>query len=191
MPNIDEKLFYSKLIDGVTTVTDTGSSLVIGTNEPKELFTSRKTKFDGVEYNINICDERLLYSSLFAWRDLRLTTLFQGDHEIIYDNTYGKMELAERINYLNTLKVAIDLLNKNVFYCGELFDVINKMINYNKFSLKKEKKLSEEYFKDRYVPLLFNIDEVDYPLDILDFNKSRNINNPQKMLKKYYKNKGV
>ena len=53
-------------------------------------------------YNVFICDEKMLYSSLFAWRDLELTSVFQGDHEIIYDNTYGKLETAENTNYIYT-----------------------------------------------------------------------------------------
>ena len=66
------------------------------------------------------------------------------------------------------------------------------MINYKQFKLlseKEEYKLSKEFFDKYYVPLIPESSRVDYPKDILEFNKNKEINNPQKLLKKYYKSK--
>ena len=201
MNSKDEKILYAKNFEGVTSVTEVNdNNLIVATSKPEQFskyysepIITVKTTFDGEMYNINICDERLLYSSLLAWRNLDLTSLFQRDHEIIYDQTYGKMEFAERENYLYTLKVAKELLNKKTYYVGELYDVINKMINYNefkRFSTKSENKLSEEFFKDNYIPLVSKTSSITgYPKDIEEFNKGRIIYNPQKMLRKYYKKK--
>jgi len=195
-----EKINYMKNFDGITSITETNNSLIAGTKYPEqfEKFTddpivSFKTIFDRKTYDIKICDERLLYSSLFAWRDLKLTSLFQGDHEIIYNDTLGKMELAERCNYIYTLKCAKALLGKKVYNVYELHDVINKMINYNEFKFfsdKEEDKLSKDFFEEVYVPLISSTGElVGYPKDVMEFNKKINNNNAQKVLKKYYRKK--
>ena len=196
-----EKIFYAKDFDSVTSVTDANNNLIIGTSNPQQFskyfdepIVTFKTSFDGEAYNIKVCDERLLYSSLFAWRDLRLTSLFQGDHEIIYDESHGKLECAERENYLYTLKVAKLLLNKANYNMEELYEIINKMINYEEYKLfsKKsgKKKLSEDFFEEIYVPLVSKTNEVvGYPLDIQDFGYKKTIASPQKMLIKYYKKK--
>lgn len=196
-----EKINYVKNFDGITSVTETNNTLIAGTRSPEQFskyyeepIVTFKTIFDDKEYDVKICDERLLYSSLFAWRDLRLTSLFQGDHTIIYDGSYGKMELAERENYLYTLKVAKVLLGKGNYHVNELYDVINKMINYKEFKMfspKEENKLSEEFFNEVYVPLVSCTGDVSgYPRDIMEFNNGRPIiTSAQKVLKKYYKNK--
>lgn len=194
-----DKLVYTEHFEGVTSITDTGKVLIIGSSRPEQfsLYNAQsifefKTTFDNKSYSVNVCDEKIIYSSLFAWKDLKYTSLFQRDHKIIYDDTNGKMELAERTNYLNTLKVARDLLNKSNYDIYELYYVINKMINYKEFKLlseKEEYKLSQDFFNKYYIPLISESSRVDYPKDILEFNKNRKINNPQKLLKKYYKSK--
>ena len=193
-----EKINYIKNFDGITSITEAGNVLVAGTSNPEQFknyydqpIVNFKTCFDDKEYDVKVCDERLLYSSLFAWRDLRLTSLFQGDHDIIYDGTHGKMELAERTNYLYTLKVAKVLLGKSNYYVGELYDVINNMINYKNIRSIGDNKLSEDFFKEVYIPLVYCTREVSgFPKDIEESNSNkRMINNTQKVLKKYYKNK--
>lgn len=200
MSNVTEKINYAKSFDCITSITDSNNNLIVGTSKPEQFIkyynepiVNFKTSFDGEEYNVKVCDERLIYSSLLAWRDLRLTSLFQRDHEIIYDNTYGKMEFAERENYLYTLKMAKMILDKRNYSVEELYDVINKMINYKefkRFSPKEDNKLSEEFFKENYVPLISKTSSVSgYPKDIEEFNNGKIIYNPQKMLRKYYKKK--
>ena len=137
-----DKLVYTEHFEGVTSITDTGKVLIVGSSKPEQfaLYDAEsifdfKTTFDNKNYLVSVCDERIIYSSLFAWKNLKYTSLFQRDHNIIYDDTNGKMELAERTNYLNTLKVARDLLNKSNYDIYELYDVINKMINYKQFKL--------------------------------------------------------
>ena len=193
-----EKINYIKNFDGITSVTEAGNVLVAGTSKPfqfkkniDEPIVTFKTNFDDKKYDVKICDERLLYSSLFAWRDLRLTSLFQGDHDIIYDGTHGKMELAERTNYLYTLKAAKVLLGKRNYYVGELYDVINRMINYRNLKFIGDNKLSQEFFEEVYVPLVSCTEELSgFPKDVEEFNNNKSIiTNAQKVLKKYYKNK--
>ena len=192
-----EKINYVKNFDGITSITEANNVLVAGTKRPEQFFNYNepivtfKTTFDDKKYDVRICDERLLYSSLFAWRDLRLTSLFQGDHEIIYDGTYGKMELAERNNYLYTLKVAKVLLGKNDYNVDELYDVINNMINYKELNNNEGNTLSQDFFDEIYIPLISNIGEVSgYPKDVVEFNNNKPIiTGAQKVLKKYYKNK--
>ena len=194
-----EKLVYIEHFDAVTSITDTGNILVIGSSKPEQFSKfdvdsvfEFKTTFDNKSYLVSVCDDKIIYSSLLAWRNLKYTSLFQEDHEIIYDDTHGKMKFAERTNYLYTLKVARELLNKKNYNIYELYDVINKMINYKEFKILSEKgeyKLSKDFFEKYYVPLISYSSRVEYPKDILEFNKNREINNPQKLLKKYYRNK--
>ncbi len=205
-----EIMNYINHFEKVRSVTEADNKLLVATANPNQfvnptsdpIFTF-KTTFDHDMYTIHVCDERLLYSSLLAWRDLRLTSLFQGDHEVIYDNTYGKLEFAERENYISTLRVAQALLSKNVYYVGELYEMINRMIEYQSFKpfgKVTDKKLSEEFFRENYLPLLpkaYNkktgendiMDIREYPKDIREFANTDRIKNPEKVLRRYYKKK--
>ncbi len=203
---------HIEYLDAITSVTQVpNNTLVIATSNNKQWPELEKGQifsyvytFGDERYKVNLVDERLLYSSLFAWRDLELTRLFQGDNETVIDDSYGKLALAKKENYINTLKVAKALLNKKVYYIGELYDEINKIIDYPSFKLltprNKENALSEEFFTEEYVPLINsshnrlnrttgNLDIRDYPKDIVDFVGEDSIKNPQKVLRKYYKKK--
>ena len=155
-------------------------------------------------YRIHLVDERLLFSSLFAWRDLSYTSLFQSDNETIVDNTHGRFELAKKENYLSTIKVGGALLGEKVYYIGDLYDTINRMIDYKEqfklFHKKGEPKLSEDFFKEVYEPLIStahnkynkengNLIISSYPLGIQDELKTKEIRHPEKVLAKYYRKK--
>ena len=193
MSDNKEKLLFAKQFDGLSSITDTGDHLIVTTHNlnSSEPIITYKTKFDDNDYIINLCDEDFLYRALIDWRNLSLVSFFQMDHDIIYDDTFGMLEKAQNINYLNTLKVAKELLNKNVYYIGELYNVINKMINYKdiKWLIKENNRLSEDFFKKVYIPLSSKSNDLEFPIDILEFNNNKKINNPQKLLKKYYRKK--
>ena len=204
-------LEHANFFTDITSVTKSADkNLILGTTNLSQ-FTDleEKKKVDYLfhigddRYKVHLVDERLLYSSLFAWRDLSLTSLFQRDNETILDNTHGKLECAKEENYLNTLRVAKALLEKNNYYIGDLYEIINKMIEYQSFrpfASKEHDYLSEEFFKEVYAPLISRAtlrsdlvtketDISNFPKDIQEFSKSDMVRYPKKLIKKYYRNK--
>ena len=195
----------------VSTVTKAHDNIIISTSKLDQFqglakdhkATYRYNMNNDTEYRVTIVDERLLYSSLFAWRDLELTRLFQGDNETIIDDTYGKFRLAKEVNYINTLRAAKELLkDKHYYNVSELYDLINKIIDYPSFKPFVKRNgdgLSEEFFDDVYLPLIDKAntkqdslgyyDLRDYPKDIIDTIGKDKTKNVEKVLKKYYKKK--
>ena len=209
---LDEIVEHSNFFADVSSVTKCrDNNLVISTSNLAQVTGLDKDKkfvynfhIGDEVYRVHLIDERLLFSSLFAWRDLSYTSLFQSDNETVVDNTHGRFELAKKENYLSTIKVGEALLGKKVYYVGELYDTINRMIDYKEqfklFHKKGEPKLSEDFFKKVYEPLIssaqnkYNKEDgsliiSSYPLDIQEELKSAEIRHPEKVLKKYYRKK--
>lgn len=213
MDNKEKELLekHASYYTNVSSVTKAHDNLIIATSKLDQfqgLAQDHKATYNyymthDLNYSVIIVDEKLLYSSLFAWRDLELTKLFQGDNETIIDDTYGKFAMAKEVNYINTLRAAKELLeDKHYYNVCELYEIINKMIDYPSFKpfvKRNGNGLSEEFFDEIYLPLISEAntkkDDLgyyilsDYPKDIVDTVGKEKTKNVGKVLKKYYKKK--